>query len=357
MTNSDRIVTLDILRGMALFGMIVVHFHQKMELPSSGLEDSVGWFIWMGVETKSWATFAFLFGAGFAILMRRIEARGLNVVPIFLRRMLALAIIGVIVLLLTGFHILFEYAVWGVPLLFIRNLSTRVLLVLALLASVAMPVAARVNPPNRHENAAHWKALNQAEDSATFVEAVKARASFGLWWYTRTRSLIPDSNIVLFILGLLAVRLGVFERVRERRGIIFGMMMFGSLSWAVHWLAELGDAITLPWTGIISDQWLAFTYIGAVVLLLEYWPQWKSRLQFFGIAGRMALTNYVIQSAVLSILACGYGFALKIRPYYVIPASITLFVTCVIVSKLWLSRFSYGPLERVWRWATYLRTD
>ncbi|HEX6574149.1 MAG TPA: DUF418 domain-containing protein, partial [Gemmatimonadaceae bacterium] len=326
---------------------------QKMEIPSSGLEDSVGWFIWMGVETKSWATFAFLFGAGFAILMRRIEARGLKVIPIFLRRMLALAIIGVMVQLLTGFRILFEYAMWGVPLLFIRNLSTRTLLVIAVLASVAMPIAAHVSPPDRQTSQAHWRALNQAEENATFAEAVRARASFGWWWYTRPRTLIPDSNIVLFILGLLAVRLGIFERVRERRRMISGMMMFGLVSWTLSWFVfpKLGELF--EWTGIISDQWLAFTYIGAVVLLLEYWPVWKSRLEFFGIAGRMALTNYIIQSTVLSILACGYGLVLKIRPYYVIPASIALFGACVIVSKLWLSRFRYGPMERMWRRATY----
>ena len=120
MTRAERIVTLDVLRGLALFGMILVHFHQKMEIPSKGMEDLVGWFVWMGVETKAWATFAFLFGAGFAILMRRAEARGLAVVPLFLRRMLALALIGIAVEALTGFSILVAAAIWGVPLLFIR---------------------------------------------------------------------------------------------------------------------------------------------------------------------------------------------------------------------------------------------
>ena len=112
-SDPDRIVTLDILRGMALFGMILVHFHQTMEIPSTGAEDLVGWTIWMGVETKSWATFAFLFGAGFAILMRRAETRGLKVVPLYLRRMLGLAVIGLAVQLLLGFRILLDYAIWA----------------------------------------------------------------------------------------------------------------------------------------------------------------------------------------------------------------------------------------------------
>src|SRR5688500_4885089 len=86
--SSQRMVSLDILRRLALMGMILVHFHQKMEFEvETGLEGLVGWIIWMGVEGKSWATFAFLFGAGFAVLMRRLEARGKPVTAIFVRRM------------------------------------------------------------------------------------------------------------------------------------------------------------------------------------------------------------------------------------------------------------------------------
>ena len=101
-SQAERIVTLDVLRGLALFGMILVYFHQRMEIPTTGLEDVVGWIVWMGIETKAWAIFALLFGAGFAILMRRLEARHQNVVPLFLRRMLALAVIGGAVEVFTG---------------------------------------------------------------------------------------------------------------------------------------------------------------------------------------------------------------------------------------------------------------
>ena len=55
--------------------------------------------------------------------------------------------------------------------------------------------------------------------------------------------------------------------------------------------------------GLVQDQWLCFTYIGAVVLLLAYRPAWTTRLVPFGLAGRMALTNYMAQAAVLDVLA------------------------------------------------------
>jgi uncharacterized protein len=350
--DSDRIVTLDILRGIALFGMILVHFHQTMEIPSTGTEDLVGWTIWMGVETKSWATFAFLFGAGFAILMRRAEARGLKVVPLYLRRMLALAVIGLAVQLLLGFRILLDYAIWGVVLLFVRNWSTRALLLLALVSAISLSIYSRVVPQNKAARVAVTTQLHEAEVHGTFTEAVKARAANARYWFLRPRVLVPDSNLVLFIFGLLAIRHAVFDDPKRKKRLILTMMGFGFVSWALYWLGSL-DLDMESGYGIVSDQWLAFTYIGAVILLLAYRSVWKQRLAMFGIAGRMALTNYVLQAAILSLLASGYGFALRIRPYYELPATVLLFSVLALFSMMWLSRFRYGPFERMWRWFTY----
>ena len=352
--GSSRIVALDILRGIALFGMILVHFHQRMEKPSTGTEDLIGWFVWMFAETKSWATFAFLFGAGFAILMRRAEARGLRVAPLFLRRMAALAVFGILVQVLFGFTILIDYAIWGVALLVIRKLPTRVLLVIALCAAAAGTIASKVSPVDRQEYVGHFKALHEAEASGTFQHAMTVRAAHARWWYLRPRVLVPDSDLVLFIFGLLAIRHGIFEDARKKKRVILGMMTFGLVSWSTAWLMYFKfPDVDYGAYGILSDQWLAFTYVGGVILLLAYRPVWKQRLAPFGVAGRMALTNYVLQAAILSVLACGYGFGLKIRPYYDIPATILLFGVCVALSTMWLARFAYGPLERIWRWVTY----
>ena len=77
----ERLHSLDILRGLALAGMILVHFHQRLAKPVTGAEDLIGWFVWIFVEAKAWGTFAFLFGVGFAVLLRRLEARGEAIVP------------------------------------------------------------------------------------------------------------------------------------------------------------------------------------------------------------------------------------------------------------------------------------
>jgi len=139
-----RLHALDILRGLALFGMILVHFHQKMRLDATGLEDLIGWGVWVLVEQKSWGTFAFLFGVGFAVLLRRLEARRAPMLPIYLRRLATLAFFGLVAEVGFGFHILFAYACWGVALLVIRRWSTRALLVTAALAACARPVAAEL---------------------------------------------------------------------------------------------------------------------------------------------------------------------------------------------------------------------
>src|SRR6188508_1543316 len=111
--------------------MILVHFHQRMRIEVSGLEDLIGWFVWIFVEQKAWGVFALLFGAGFAILLRRLDARGEPALPVFARRLLSLAAFGVIAEICFGFSILLEYACLGVPLFLIRRWSTRALFVTA----------------------------------------------------------------------------------------------------------------------------------------------------------------------------------------------------------------------------------
>jgi uncharacterized protein len=107
--------------------------------------------------------------------------------------------------------------------------------------------------------------------------------------------------------------------------------------------------------GFVQDQWLCLTYIGAVALLLAYRPRWTGRLALFGQAGRMALTNYMLQIIVLDALASGYGFHLKLRPYTYLAAAVLLFSVEAAFSRAWLARYRFGPLEWLWRTITYWR--
>ena len=370
----ERLVALDILRGLALGGMILVHFHQNLRRDVSGPEDLIPWAVWILLEQKAWGTFALLFGAGFAILLRRLEARGEPVVPIFLRRLAALAAFGIVIEVGFGFSILLEYACLGVPLLLVRRGSTRALLVLAALAACAAPLAAELAallawsrkvplpPPPRLALTAAVDAAAKQADYGALVAARWARL-VGLVPH-HWREFLPSSNLTLFLLGLLAVRHRVFDEPLRHVRLIVGWMAFGFVSWALAWLVlgripDIGiPGATWPLQfglGLVQDQWLCFTYAGAVLLLLAFRPRWSARLAGIGRAGRMALTNYSLQAVVIDVLGSGYGFGLRLRPLAYTAGAFVLFAALCAGSTLWLARFRYGPLEWLWRTITYWR--
>ena len=369
----ERLHTLDVLRGFALLGMILVHFHQRLEKPATGVEDLIGWFVWIFVEAKAWGTFAFLFGVGFAVLLRRLESRGEAIVPLYLRRLAGLALFGIVAQVGFGFHILFEYAYWGLVLLVVRHWRTRTLLILAVLAACARPILVEATALYAWWSAAPpaapspnlWAGAEETTRLASYGATLAARWTLFLATLPRHwRDFLPSANLTLFILGLLAVRHRVLDEPLRHVRLIAGWTAFGVLAWALSWtvLRTLPDvpAPFVDWPvkfgfGLVQDQWLTFGYLGAVVLFLAYRPDWIGRLRPFGLAGRMALTNYMVQAAVFDVLGSGYGFNLKLRPYVCVVAGLVLFAAQASFSGAWLARYRFGPLEWLWRCVTYAR--
>jgi uncharacterized protein len=357
-----------------------VHVHMHLERPATGWEDMISWFIWVGVEQKSWATFAFLFGVGFAIQLQRMEARGAPVTSLYLRRLLGLAVFGVLAYVLFGFRILLDYAFWGVPLLFVRRWSTRKLLLTALINVAALSVvdvaggvhewitlgkpaadaltAARDATPNPV-----WAELKAAQAQPSYTLLVRARARSMGADYLRWPFFLSGINLALFILGFLTLRKGVFQAPKKHLRLIVSAMVLGLLSWAMWWLVlrelqtelvpqRIATALS-DGLGIIREQWLALTYIGGLVLLLAYRPAWERRLAWIGLAGRMALTNYLIQIAILDLLSSGYGVALRVRPLLDPILTAGIFGLEILVTRWWLARYRLGPAEWLWRTFTY----
>ena len=371
--SDERLHTLDILRGMALAAMILVHFHQHLERPATGAEDLIGWGIYIFVEQKAWGTFALLFGVGFAVLLRRLEARGAAVVPIYLRRLAGLALFGIVAQVGFGFHILFEYACWGLVLLLVRRWPTRRLLVLAAVAACARPLIAeatalyawRTATPLPSPSVNLFAAASEIDKLGSYGAVLAARwALFVATLPHRWLDFVPSSNLTLFILGLLALRHGVLDEPLRHVRLIVGWMTFGALSWAISWtvLRDLPE-VAVPgadWPirfglGLLQDQWLCLTYIGAVVLLLAFRPRWIERLRMFGEAGRMALTNYLLQAMVFDVLGSHYGLGLRLRPYAQLVVAPMLFAAQAAFSHAWLARYRFGPCEWLWRGMTYAR--
>ncbi|MGH7579682.1 MAG: DUF418 domain-containing protein [Gemmatimonadales bacterium] len=361
--REQRLHALDILRGLAILGMIVVHWHQMIGVEATGWRDLMAWGVWVLVEQKSWGIFAFLFGAGFAVFLRRLEARGDPVVPIYLRRLAALAFFGVVAEVVFGFNVLFEYAYWGLVLLAVRRWPSGALLALAFVAACAGPLATLwTGTPPWAIDPSLVKAEAAAVQGSDYWPLLAVRWVLFLDQIPDTwPELLPNVNLMLFVLGLLAVRHHVIDEPRRHLRVIVGMMGFGALAWAGWWLvlrhlgSEPRSAALASGLGLIREQWLCFTYIGAVVLLLAYRPWWTERLALFGEAGRVALTNYLLQVAVVDLLASGYGLGLRLTPPAYLVGGVLLFTVQALASRVWLRRYRMGPLEWIWRVVTYWR--
>ena len=107
--------------------------------------------------------------------------------------------------------------------------------------------------------------------------------------------------------------------------------------------------------GLLQDQWLTFTYVAAALLLIGRFPSLIARLRPVANAGRMALTNYLLQIATLDLLFSGYGLGLGhgFRPLYVPAAATACFAAEMVFSTIWLRDFRFGPAEWLWRSITY----
>jgi uncharacterized protein len=378
-----RIGVLDVLRGIALFGMFLVHF-KNFSLGGGGLDAFYTKIVDLLFEERFWAMFGILFGVGFAIQFRRAEARGDRYVGKYIRRLVALAVFGFIAEAVFGFNVLLSYAIWGIPLLLFRNWPPRTLIAAVILsaasgslygiARTAYGVATEGEQTYTAErkalaerNASFREAYNAASDDPSYSKVFSSRLQHMRWFYAQPFSFLPVNTLTLFLLGLLALRLGIFDRPEQHRRLIVALMIFGVASWSVAiWLfrnpsANAPSSLVLQEAtarlengfGLIRPMWLTFTYMGTVLLLVAHNPQWLQRLALFGYTGRMALTNYMIQIALLDLIFTKHGLGVMITPLAGLGAAIGLFLLDAAFSKWWLARFRYGPLEWLWRSITY----
>jgi len=225
--------------------------------------------------------------------------------------------------------------------------------------------------------------LRVARQGTSFLRLAAARVVVVYWnrtdlwgdWQRGNRGQLLFSlmnHLPLFLIGLLAFRLGVFAQPADHRRLLVAVMLAGAAVWAVHhwqlsrilWPAPLMISVVQvarpiqSWFGLGGMEWpLALTYMAAITLLVGFSKAWERRLTaIFGAAGRMALSNYLLHFVVLSLIFDNYGFGVTrkaLTPQFLLAAAVILFATLAIFSRWWLARFRIGPAEWVLRSLTY----
>lgn len=394
---AERISILDVLRGFALMGILI------MNMPGfsySGWHESDGSHYWpLQVDQlaeqvrnalfsgKFNSLFSVLFGLGFTIQFARMQQQDpLGADRLYLRRLLMLLVIGVVhaFVFWTG-DVLHVYAILGIVLLFgLRKVSDRGL-VLVMVGCLVYPLIASllrvafVSKEFVASRVALGKGFALTNDAAygagsfwaTAWENMRMMAHdygnlYSLWgtfgWYV--------SMTLTMLLGVLAGRRRWAQRIPELmpqiKRLTWVMLVVGlalSATATMIWEANRtpGPSLIKTFAGLcynISRPMLMVFYVLLIVQLFQH-QTWKRLFRPFELAGRMPLTNYLMQTAICTTLFYGWGFGLwaKVGPAAGLALSVFIFFAVQVPwSYWWLRKHERGPMEALWARMTYGRS-
>jgi len=393
---TDRSDILDVLRGFALFGVLTDNifgftgygfFTQSMReaLPTWPADGLIGLIEIAFIKGKFYSLFSLLFGIGFSIILIRNEQKGINPLKIFYRRLFILLIIGAdhLFLLWEG-DILFLYALIGLTLPLFRKCSDKTLLIWAAVLLVS-PILIDVIKVLLHTKTGDFlEVIAQGIDKRTGIPTDDGFRSYlykdGSGWqewrnwqasgFLYRYAYIIESNrmpkvLGVFLLGFYAGRKmiysnlenysSLFKKIR-RWGFIIGipagiaMAIFEIDGKDVPSPAGLADTIFYA----ISVVPLSLAYASSICL---FWIKTKGNNKWKVLApmGRMALTNYLMQTilGIIIFYGAGFGFGGSIGPSIFFPVALGIYILQIIYSNWWFKYFNYGPLEWIWRQLTY----
>ena len=410
----DRITSLDKLRGVAILGILVMNIYAfampfiayMNPLRGGGSEaHNIGTWIFTHIlfDQKFISIFAMLFGAGLVLMTERAEARGAKPARFYFRRQFWLVVIGALHGYFIWFgDILFAYAVIGMIVYPLRKRSPRTLIIIACLL---LPVTQLLNFGNakmmeqlivevaeietlleqgetldeeQQETLDGWeqqRAFMMPTDEdiqkdidayrGSYLDIVQHRAplvammqifmvlAFGLWRIS-----------ALMLIGMALMKLGVLTAERSSRFYLVFMLVSYALglpltifsAWDL--LAHQFEPLYVLRVGGVANYFgsllVALGHIGLVMWIAKTGAL-QGLMDRFAAVGRMALTNYLAHSVILTTVFYGYGFGL----YNTVPRFQQMgFVAAVIIlqllwSKWWLERYRFGPVEWLWRSLTY----
>ncbi|MDO6822970.1 DUF418 domain-containing protein [Marinobacter sp. 1_MG-2023] len=374
--KSGRIDSLDALRGFAILGILLINIQvfsgwgfvateTRQALTWSEWDGTIGTWLDVLVRTKFFSLFSLLFGYSFMMLAQKIEHGPLRY---HIKRMFGLLVIGIAhSLLLSPWDILMLYAVMGLCLGAFLNVRAGALAIWALGLLLVVGVTLWFGPQLGLPAGRGELALRLLQDNVpalsggSYPEVVEANAYLSVSvLMDRLEGLRPLRVLAMFLLGAAAARLHLAESNTGHIKLLAIVAIFGLGAGVALAIGEVspqaetaaGRLITIM-GNVASPPLLAMGY-GAVLL---WWWRGNGLLTrgvraMFAPVGRMAMTNYVLQSAVCISLFYGFGggrFATMSLAALML-FSLALFLVQVVFSAVWLKLFNYGPLEWLWRW-------
>ncbi len=373
-----RIDRIDALRGFALMGLFIVHAVEYFELYwlHAPADDPIHNWVFGLFAGKAFAIFALMFGLSFFIIMDRAAQKGVDFTLRFVWRLVVLFGIGFVHALFYAGDILQVLALVGLSLIVLHRLSNRWLIPLAIV-SLAQPVLLYQLWHASHDLAANIAPLSWNYPSlevfahADFAHLIANNVWAGpvtkwefMWEYGRVMQILG-----LFMVGMMLGRIGFFhapERFNTSRRI--GFVIAFAVAVGLHFAKPLVPQL-IPddkahflvgfarETLFDSYQSLAAMTMWILGFLELYqWNVPQKLLRLLAPAGRMTLTLYVMQAVICVPLyyGCGLGWYATIGQFRALIFGICFFCAQVVFAHIWFRYFLYGPLEWVWRAATYL---
>jgi uncharacterized protein len=397
----ERISLIDVLRGLALFGIIVANMRGFAGPLTSYFRPSLIWhtrldfwvqaFIDTFVQGKFITIFAFLFGVGFVLQFTRAEKRHGRFVRVYLRRLFALILIGALHQLLFWWgDILISYALGGFLLIPFRKRKNKTILIWALALMIGPLVGGsgfalyrhlRPQSPAKQEESRKKAVEKRQKSEAEMWQTVKVyqtgnylqifKERLGeLKRENRTQPIVVLMTLPIFLLGLWVWRQGILQdpaahRALLKKGLVLGAVVGIPMNIAFVWGANIMAAqpqagpptpfmLLGGFLAIFGRPMLSMSYACAVALLFLN-GSWQRRMMPFAAIGRTALSNYLLQTIVGTTIFYGYGGGLfaGVHLVWLLALSVVIYALQAPLSNWWLSRYRFGPAEWIWRSMTY----
>lgn len=385
LTPSNRIEIADVLRGFAVLGITLIHFIERFSLNSFPEEtcsflvftDRVIWdSVFFAFSGKAYCIFALLFGFSFFIQDNSQKEKGKDFRGRFAWRLVLLFFIACINSTLFPGEILVLYALVGYVLIAVCRLSTRAVAVIAVILLLQpfewlQLMYALINPEyiiNAHFDAPYWEIVNTAQKEGSFLEMCKVAIWTGnvanMGWmilYGRV-----TQTAALFMIGMLIGRSRVllYSEKNIKRWIyvfIIAVVAFFPIYGLIAILPDFisRESLLVPSTLILKSlSNIAFTGIlFAGVILVYYLSNLRDILQKLAPYGRMSLTNYLSQSLLGGFLFYNWGLGLYLHTGITVCflMGIAVFLLQFFFSHWWLRSHRHGPLEWLWKKATWIK--